>query len=97
MIIQDILNIWTHGGWVMIPLSLLAIAIYTTSFDLILYLNKNKIDLDSKNLWKSWIEHPKLAPKQAKEIIRYSQEGVASSQNLRKRFEEINQAHLWRY
>jgi biopolymer transport protein ExbB len=91
MIIQEILNIWNSGGWVMVPLSLLALFIYTTSFDLILYLNNNKIELDNNDKWKSWIENPKLAPKNAKEIIRYSQEDVSSSKHLRNRFEEIHQ------
>jgi biopolymer transport protein ExbB len=61
MIIQEILNIWNSGGWVMVPLSLLALFIYTTRF------------------------------KNAKEIIRYSQEDVSSSKHLRNRFEEIHQ------
>ena len=89
MIIQDILIIWKSGGWVMIPLSLLAILIYVTCFDLILHLNNYKIDLGRNDQWKSWIQNPNLAPKQAKEIISYSQENLSSTKHLRSRFEEI--------
>ena len=64
--IQEIISIWNSGGWVMIPLSLLAVLIYTTGFDLILYLNQNKIDLGKNDQWKDWIHNPDLAPKQTK-------------------------------
>lgn len=89
--IQEIISIWNSGGWVMVPLCLLAVLIYTTGFDLILYLNQNKIDLGKNDQWKDWIHNPNLAPKHTKEVIRYSQENVFSSKHLRNRFEEIHQ------
>jgi biopolymer transport protein ExbB len=89
--IQEIISIWNSGGWVMVPLCLLAVLIYTTGFDLILYLNQNKIDLGKNDQWKDWIHNPNLAPKQTKEVIRYSQENISSSKHLRNRFEEIHQ------
>jgi biopolymer transport protein ExbB len=94
LIITEIFNIWGSGGWVMIPLCLLAILIYTTGFEMFLFLKDYNQGLDSNGKISSWITHPELAPKQAKEIIRYTQENVSTHNDLRNRFEEIEQTVL---
>lgn len=91
LIITEIFNIWSSGGWVMIPLCVLAVLIYTTGFEMFLFLKAYNKGLDSKQNLQSWITNPDLAPEQAKEIIRYTQENVSSSKQLRNRFEEIEQ------
>tara|TARA_B100002019_G_scaffold268357_1_gene260238 strand:- start:443 stop:1036 length:594 start_codon:yes stop_codon:yes gene_type:complete len=96
LIITEIFNIWNSGGWVMIPLCLLAILIYTTGFEMFLFLKGHNLKLDDTENWKEWIHNPDLAPNQAKEIIRYSQENVSTSKHLRNRFEEIEQSLLHR-
>lgn len=96
LIITEIFNIWNSGGWVMIPLCLLAILIYTTGFEMFLFLKDHNLKLDDSENWKEWIQNPDLAPNQAKEIIRYSQENVSTSKHLRNRFEEIEQSLLHR-
>ena len=92
--IQQIFNIWFSGGWVMIPLCLLALLIYTTGFELFLYLRDNSLQLDKENQWQSWIQEPGKAPQNAQEIIRYTQENISSSGHLRSRFEEVQQTLL---
>ena len=96
LIITEIFNIWNSGGWVMIPLCLLAILIYTTGFEMFLFLKDHNLKLDDTENWKEWINNPELAPNLAKEIIRYSQENVSTSKHLRNRFEEIEQSLLHR-
>ncbi len=96
LIITEIFNIWNSGGWVMIPLCLLAVLIYTTGFEMFLFLKEHNLKLDDSKNWQEWIHNPDLAPKQAKEIIRYSQENVSTSKHLRNRFEEIEQTLLHR-
>lgn len=91
-IITEIFNIWNSGGWVMLPLFFLAILIYATGFEMFLFLKDHDLKLDDYQNWKDWIRNPELAPKQAKEIIRYSQENVSSSKHLRNRFDEIEQS-----
>jgi biopolymer transport protein ExbB len=92
--IQEIFSIWFSGGWVMIPLCLLALLIYSTGFELFLYLKDNCLDLDKGTQWQSWIQEPEKAPHNAQEIIRYTQENVSSSKHLRSRFEEVQQTLL---
>ena len=90
----EILGIWGSGGWVMIPLCLLAILIYSTSFDLILYLKNYNLKVYTNQNLKAWILDPDQAPKQVKEIVLYTQENVTTSQHLRNRFEEIEKNML---
>ena len=90
----EILRIWSSGGWVMIPLCLLAILIYSTSFDLILYLKNYNLKVYTNQNLKAWILDPDQAPKQVKEIVLYTQENVTTSQHLRNRFEEIEKNML---
>ena len=89
LIITEIFSIWGSGGWVMIPLCLLAILIYITGFEMFLFLRSYDLKIKANQNLKSWILDPEQAPKQAKEIIRYTQENVTASKHLRSRFEEV--------
>ena len=91
LIITEIFGIWGSGGWVMIPLCLLAILIYTTGFEMFLFLRSFDLKINANQNLKTWILDPEQAPKQAKEIIRYTQENVSASTHLKNRFEEIEQ------
>ena len=91
LIITEIFGIWGSGGWVMIPLCLLAILIYTTGFEMFLFLRSFDLKINANQNLKTWILDPEQAPKQAKEIIRYTQENVSASKHLKNRFEEIEQ------
>ncbi|MDC3132273.1 MotA/TolQ/ExbB proton channel family protein [Opitutae bacterium] len=91
LIITEIFSIWGSGGWVMIPLCLLAILIYITGFEMFLFLRSYDLKIKANENLKSWILDPGQAPKQAKEIIRYTQENVTASKHLRSRFEEVEQ------
>ena len=94
LIVTEIFSIWGSGGWVMIPLCLLAILIYITGFEMFLFLRSYDLKIKSNQNLKSWILDPEQAPKQAKEIIRYTQENVTASKHLRSRFEEVEQSIL---
>ena len=91
LIITEIFGIWGSGGWVMIPLCLLAILIYTTGFEMFLFLRNFDLKINANQNLKTWILDPDQAPKQAKEIIRYTQENVTAYKHLKNRFEEVEQ------
>ena len=91
LIITKIFEIWGSGGWVMIPLCLLAILIYTTGFEMFLFLRSFNLKISANQNLKTWILDPDQAPKQAKEIIRYTQENVTAYKHLKNRFEEVEQ------
>ncbi|MEN8724581.1 MAG: MotA/TolQ/ExbB proton channel family protein [Lentimonas sp.] len=87
--LQDIVDIWKSGGWVMVPLALLAVFIYSTGLELLVYLRKGNMQLGTESQWLLWIQDPSKAEGRAGEIIRYTQDGVTASGQVRNRFEEV--------
>ncbi len=92
--LEKIVDIWFSGGWVMIPLALLALLIYSTGVQMLLFLRKGNIQLGRESDWVTWIYNPALAQGRAGEIIRYTQENVSASKHVRNRFEEVRQSIL---
>ncbi len=91
---QKFIDIWVSGGWVMIPLALLALVIYSMGIQLLLFLRKGNVQLGNETEWLSWIYDPSKAKGRAGEIIRYTQENVSAAKHVRNRFEEVRQAML---
>ncbi len=87
-------DIWKSGGWVMVPLFLLALLIYTNGIQLLLFLSKGNIQLGREDEWNNWVDQPEKASGRVGEIIRYTQDNVSSSKHVRNRFEEIRQSML---
>jgi Biopolymer transport proteins len=92
--LDKIIGIWFSGGWVMIPLALLAVLIYSTGLQLVLFLRKGNMQLGNENEWLSWVYNPANAQGRAGEIIRYTQEDVTAAKHIRNKFEEVRQAFL---
>lgn len=87
--LDEIIGIWLSGGWVMIPLALLAVLIYSTGLELLIYLRKGNMQLGHESEWLLWIQDPSKAQGRVGEIIRYTQDGVTVSKQVRNRFEEV--------
>lgn len=87
-------DIWNSGGWVMIPLFLLAILIYTSGMQLLLFMRRGNIQLGQETEWLKWIYAPEQAEGRAGEIIRYTQENVSAAKHVRNRFEEVRRSML---
>jgi biopolymer transport protein ExbB len=92
--LTKIIGIWLSGGWVMIPLALLAVLIYSTGIQLLIFLSRGNIELGSESEWLAWVQDPSKAEGRVGEIIRYTQDGVSASKQVRNRFEEIRLSML---
>ncbi len=92
--LEKIIGIWMSGGWVMIPLALLAVLIYSNGIQLLLFLRKGNVQLGNDSQWLQWVYNPENAEGRAGEIIRYAQENVSASKHVRNRFEEIRHSIL---
>jgi biopolymer transport protein ExbB len=92
--LEKIIDIWLSGGWVMIPLALLAVLIYSTGIQLLLFLRKGNVQLGNDSQWLQWVYNPHQAEGSAGEIIRYTQENVTAAKHVRNRFEEVRQSIL---
>ena len=87
-------DIWTAGGWVMVPLLLLAVLIYSSGMQLLLFMRRGNIQLGQETEWLKWIYAPEQAEGRAGEIIRYTQENVSAAKHVRNRFEEVRRSML---
>lgn len=90
--LNSILEIWRNGGYVMIGLALLSVLIYSTGFQLILYILNTGVSRKDQGLWASWVENSASGSGKVGEIIRYTQDRVDSSKQVRNRFEEVKLA-----
>lgn len=92
--LDEITGIWISGGWVMIPLALLAILIYSIAIEMLVFLRKGNMQLGRESDWINWIQQPAKAHGRAGEIIRYTQDNVRTAKQVRNRFDEIRQTTL---
>ncbi len=88
----EILQIWKSGGWVMIPLFVVAVLLYAQAFQLVLYVRRSRLAGRQELLWWDWVRQPEKAKGQVAEIIRYTQEDVHSARQIRNRFDEVRLA-----
>lgn len=86
---QKVLEIWSSGGWVMIPLFLLAVLLYAQAFAIVLFLRRARLDGTKAVHWRQWVRDPSQAEEGAREVIAYTQDGVETSEQVRNRFDEI--------
>lgn len=88
-LMEKVLEIWSSGGWVMIPLFLLAVLLYAQAFAIVLFLRRAKLDGTKAVHWREWVRDASQADPRVREVIDYTQDGVESSEQVRNRFDEI--------
>lgn len=86
---KAITDIWLAGGEVMIGLGLLSLLLYTTAFQLMLYVLNTDVKKDKAHLWSQWVADPSEATGRVGQIIRYTQDRVDSAKEIRDRFDEV--------
>ncbi|QYY37371.1 MotA/TolQ/ExbB proton channel family protein [Ruficoccus sp. ZRK36] len=86
---EKIIDIWDGGGWVMIPLALLAFMTYATAFQVLLYLFTTNLGKVNEEVWKKWIDNPEEGEGRVGEIIKYAMLGEGMQKNIRRRFDEV--------
>jgi biopolymer transport protein ExbB len=91
---REIWEIWLSGGWVMLPLFLLAVLLYAQAFQLVLYLRRSHLDDGEDLMWWEWVRAPEKAQGRVAEIIRYTQSATSSGKQIRNRFDEVRMALL---
>lgn len=86
---SQIWNIWMSGGWVMIPLFGLAVLLYTQAFGLVMYVRRHNLPPSEEMHWWDWVRSPENADGRAAAVIRFTQQDVKSSKEIRNRFDEV--------
>ncbi|MFH1499793.1 MAG: MotA/TolQ/ExbB proton channel family protein, partial [Verrucomicrobiota bacterium] len=90
--LAKIIDIWVSGGWVMIPLALLAVLIFVTGFHLVFFLRGDAVRLGDSTAWFDWVRNPAGAEPRFAHILSYVTENVSTSGHIQNRFEEIRQS-----
>lgn len=92
--INDTLTILGDGGWLMLPLALLALLIYGVAFRLFFYFSEHKFYRGNRSQWPKWVLNPILAQGELRDIIDYTQQDLSSAQAIRNRFAEVYSEYL---
>lgn len=77
------------GGWVMLPLALLACLLYSSAFTLLIYVLKTSLSGKEQFKWRDWVKNPDQGEGRVGAIIRYTQDNIKTEKQVRHRFEEI--------
>ncbi len=85
---------WTHGGWVMGALAILAIIAYATAINLLFLTYHRGIKKITDEDLRNWVMQPGSAPKQFRELVRYTQDEVHSIRDIEGRFREAEAASI---
>ncbi len=83
---------WSDGGWVMIPLALLALFMYAFAADLFFTFTRSQYRRFDQKTCRHCVRHPETVAGPVGEIIRYARDEVTSLQDIRNRFEEVRLA-----
>lgn len=83
---EKVIGTWVSGGPLMFALALLALLIYGSILQVLIYLARMKELRTDENQWGHWVERPNDAEGLIGEMIRYTQRDVASKRDLAFRF-----------
>jgi biopolymer transport protein ExbB len=87
--IDKVWNIWTAGGWTMIPLAVLGLMTYGAAVRMFLYFSNRDFYRVPETEWLRWLTHPESGKGEIGEIIRYTQDEVGSIDEIHSRFAEV--------
>ncbi len=92
--LEQATEIIASGGWVMIPLFLLGLLAFYVAARLFLYFRRGNFRKTSIEQCEDWVKDADHAKGQVGEIIRYSQDGIDSLDDIQDRFAEIRTAEV---
>lgn len=92
--LEQMLHTWLSGGWVMLALAGLALAMYATAARLLLSLHYRGLRQASDSQIRHWLSDPGKAPVRIRELIRYTQDEVHSLRDVEGRFREVEAAKV---
>jgi biopolymer transport protein ExbB len=91
---ETVIKIWLDGGWLMLPLALLGVAIYSSIFAVILYLGNILQKQSDPNEWAHWVDRPDEAQGSVGSMVVYAQQDCVTTTDVRRRVMELRQSLL---
>lgn len=93
-ILEQMLQTWANGGWVLPALAFLALMTYATTAQLLVSLYHPGLRRATDAQIRSWVAEPSDAPRRLRGVIRYSQDGVRSLSEVEARFRQVEVARV---
>lgn len=91
---EQIWSIWRAGGWVMIPLLALSLVIYWNAMRLLLYFRRRAFHRLTEDTWREWVKRPDQGEGEVGELIRFTQDGARTMDDVHVRFAEVAASKL---
>jgi biopolymer transport protein ExbB len=88
-IFQEMWHTWSQGGLVMVGMALLAVIMYATAMRMLMVTNYRGLTRANDTTVRGWVARPEVAPSRLRELIRYTQDGIASLRQVEGRFREV--------
>lgn len=92
--LANLTHLWMAGGWLMIPLLVIAVLIYGAALQLLVYFSRREFKKTPQKDWENWVLNPEEGKGEVGEIIRYTQDQAADKDEVQDRFSEIMQAKM---
>lgn len=92
--LEKMFHAWETGGWVMPALALLGIVMYASAAHLLIKLYQRGLTRTTDADLRRWVSAPEEAPKNVRELIRYTQDEVTSLREIEGRFAEVEAAKV---
>lgn len=85
---------WVDGGWIMIPIAMVALAAYASALHLLVFIGRRAFRGADDRQLRQWIARPESAPGDLGEVIRYTQDGATTPEEVANRFAEVSAAKV---
>ncbi len=92
--LDQAVEILGSGGWIMIPLFILGLIAFYVAARLWVFFLRGHFRKTTMEECEDWVKDSSHAKGQVGEIIRYSQDGVESLNDIQNRFAEIRTAEM---
>jgi biopolymer transport protein ExbB len=92
--LQHVLHTLATGGWVMLPLFLLGVVMYSFATFMLIKLYHRGLTRMTDEKIRRWVSDPAEAPAKVRELVRYTQDEVQSLRDIEGRFREIESAKV---
>src|SRR5438045_3918845 len=92
--LETMLHTWSNGGWVMAALATLAAIMYGAATNLMIFLYHRGLTKVTDQHLRDWVAAPEKAPRQIRELIRYTQDEIHSLRDIEGRFREVEAAKV---
>ncbi len=91
---QEFIDLWTTGGFLMIPLFILGMIIYGGMSAVLVDIRSYAFTELDENDWQHWIDKPEEGKGEVGDMIRYCGAGDKTDSDIRHRIAEIRSHYL---